>query len=166
MLARSRYRARQFSNVFRGGLTADEQAVVRQFLTPEQQALFHGMQPVAQRHHIDVALDLLDGGWRTPDLIAASLLHDVGKGHLTVWPRVAIVLTRALSPALFEALARRGGLPPLSWLQAHRDHAETGALRVAATGAPARMVELIRRHESVIDGDAEQTALRRADDRH
>lgn len=166
MLARWPYRVRQFSNVFRGGLTQEEQRVVRQFLTPEQAELFWRMQPLAQRHHIDVALDLLHGGRANPDLIAASLLHDVGKGHLTVWPRVAIVLVKAASPALFERLARRGGPPPLSWLQTHRNHAETGAELLARLGATPRMVELVRRHETVIAGDEEQEALRRADDRH
>jgi hypothetical protein len=166
MLARSLYRARQFSNVFRGALSPAEQAVVRRYLAPELQGLFWEMRPLAQRHHLDVALDLLEGGWTSPDLIAAALLHDLGKGQLGVWPRVIVVLAQAVAPPVAAALARRGGPPPASWLRLHAQHAAIGAERLAAAGASARMVELVRRHESVVEGDAEQMALRAADDRH
>jgi hypothetical protein len=166
MIARSLYRARQFSNVLRGGLSAQEQEIVREFLSPEQLTLFWQTQPLARRHHVDVALDLLGGGWTSPDLIAAALLHDVGKGQLGVWPRVAVVLAQGFSPALFTALAQRGGPPPVTWLRIHAQHAEMGAAQVAAAGATKRMIELIRRHESIVPGDPEQAALRAADDRH
>ena len=80
MLAQGLYRARQFSNAFRAGLTAADEELVRRFLKVEQQRLFYAMRPLAQRHHLDVGADLLANGWDRPDLVQAALLHDVGKG--------------------------------------------------------------------------------------
>ncbi|MCX6023694.1 MAG: HD domain-containing protein [Chloroflexi bacterium] len=166
MFWQSLYRVRQFGNILRGSLNPSEQMLVRQFLNPQQQALFWAMRPLAQRHHLDVGLDLLAGGWVNPDLIRAALLHDVGKGQMGVWPRVAIVLALAAAPRTAHRWAERGGPPPLSWLRTQLLHAEIGAQQVKQTGASIRTVELIRRHESHLPDDPEQTALRRADDRN
>lgn len=160
------YRARQFGNVFRARVSQDEQALLRQVLNPEQQGLFLDMHPVAQRHHMDVCLDLQSQGWRDPEVLAAALLHDVGKGQLGVWERTAIVLAETLMPRLFSspwAQGRKSGR--FRWLGAQAGHAGRGAALVAAAGGASRTVTLIRGHDSGGDDPASE-ALRRADDRN
>ncbi|MBI4498333.1 MAG: hypothetical protein HY689_10575 [Chloroflexi bacterium] len=161
------YRARQFGNVFRARLRPEEEALVRVVLTPAQQRLFWAMHPVARRHHLDVCRALQRQGWRDPEVLAAALLHDVGKGHLGPWARAVIVVVGALAPGLLAA-GPRSGRPaggPRAWLAAHVRHAEDGAALVAAAGGAARTVALIRCHERG-GSDPALHALRRADDSH
>jgi len=87
-------------------------------------------------------------------LLAAALLHDVGKtppqgGRLRLWHRVAVVLMRAFWPGLLERIARN---QPGSWRQpfyVQGHHAEIGAELARQAGCSSITVALIRRHEGL-----------------
>ncbi len=92
------------------------------------------------------------------DLMAAALLHDVGKGSLFVWDRVAYVLLGALSNRMRRRLARQYGwrwqraLWRLEW------HARLGAEMLAQVGTRPRVVELVARHKDASSAGDEDLA--------
>ena len=97
---------------------------------------------------------LLDQGHTDPDLLAAALLHDVGKtqggaGRLQLWHRVAAVLMRTFAPGL---LGRMGQAQTGGWRQpfyVQQQHGAIGAELAAQAGCSARTVALIRCHEDL-----------------
>ncbi len=105
LAARWGYRVRQFSKVWRGGITSAERAEVAAVLPPPLVALYGAMRPEAQRHAFDVYATLRAQQWRDPDLLTAALLHDVAKGRLHLVHRAAWVLLGALSERLRRWLA-------------------------------------------------------------
>ncbi len=62
--------------------------------------------PVAdQRHALDVVARLRAAGLTDPDLLAAALLHDAGKGpRVRLWHRVVAVLVEAVSDSAMETI--------------------------------------------------------------
>ena len=172
---RWRYRVRQFTRGLRPHLAPDEIEEVRARLSPAELDLFLRAEPRDRRHSFDLyrllQRETVDV---THDLLTAALLHDVGKGPLLVWHRVAFVLLNAVAPRLARRLERRADLlREASVLDRWRDalwrlrhHAALGALLVEAAGSSPRVVELIRRHtEAVPDDDPELAAFIVADDR-
>lgn len=133
---------------------------VGDFLCPEAHSLFEAMPSYDRRHALGVLHTLQLGGHTSPDLLAASLLHDMGKtvqwdgekairgdGALRLWHRVAVVLIRALSPRLLEWI---GQDRPGSWRRpffVQQHHATIGAGLARQAGCSTRTVELIRHHE-------------------
>ena len=146
-------------------------------LPPEAVTLFRAMPRYDRRHALRVVHALQAKGQTEPDLLAAALLHDVGKsgrqpgtgrkaGRVRLWHRVATVLMRAARPGLLERIG--GDSRPGSWrypfyVQLH--HAAIGALLAKQAGCSPRMADLIRRHEdaAVVDGDPLLAVLQRAD---
>lgn len=114
--------------------------------------LFQAMPRYDQRHALSVFRTLRQQGHAEPDLLAAALLHDVGKtvprgGGLRLWHRVAVVLMRAFWPGLLERLGRD---EPGSWRQAfyvQQHHAALGAELARQAGCSTTTVDMIRRHE-------------------
>jgi hypothetical protein len=98
------------------------------------------MEQRDQRHALEVAARLQRAGQDNPDLIAAALLHDCGKGAVPVWMRVANVLVPSFvrSVALEERPGWRGAAYRLV------NHAEIGSRAAAAAGASSLTVDLIR----------------------
>jgi hypothetical protein len=165
--ARATYRSRQFFGALRARLDEEGRAEVAAHLTPAEQQLFYSMDLRDQRHALDVFRVLKSGGHRDASLLAAALLHDVGKGPIRLWHRVAFVVLRAVSPGLLRRLARVDGARGGGWrgaLARSMDHAERGAALAEAAGSTAETVRLIRLHRSATSGDDVALALLQAAD--
>jgi hypothetical protein len=69
-------------------------------------ALFQSMSPADQRHALRVCRGLAARGCTDEDMLAAALLHDVGKarGRVPFWTRPIIVLGKKLIPRLLPRL--------------------------------------------------------------
>jgi hypothetical protein len=136
-------------------LTEAEYAEVARRLPAGAFLLFQTMSPADQRHSLRVCQGLLARGHTEADLLAAALLHDVGKagGRVPFWTRPAIVLGKLCLPRLLAWLALP---PPLlgeritpRWLRAISCawwHAEIGAELAGAAGLSTRAVLYIRTH--------------------
>jgi hypothetical protein len=166
-LARVRYRVRQVVRGLRPHLSPADVAVARSLLSEREFLLFLHAAPRDQRHSMDLH-DLLtrEVPDASRDLLAAALLHDVGKGALATWHRVAFVLFEAGAPALGQRLeAERGA----RWRQALwrlRHHARLGAEVLAATGSSPRVIAIVAAHTAKPPpDDPEIEAFIRADDR-
>jgi hypothetical protein len=143
---------------------ADERAELTAHLTPAEQRLFHSMDLRDHRHALDVFRVLKSGGQRDPSLLAAALLHDVGKGPIKLWQRVAFVLLRAVSPGLLRRLARADDPGWRGALARTLDHAERGAALAEEAGSTAETVRLIRLHRSPAGDDPALALLQAADE--
>jgi len=158
-----RYRLRQLkNNLTAGPLSATEQAQVVALLSPAEQALFAHLSFADQWHSVRVLGDLRGAGYNDPDLLAAALLHDVGKTRypLTAWDRTVIVVGAALLP---RRTARWGAGPAEGWRRpfvVRAQHPEWGADMAAAAGARAAVIDLIRRHADKPGQVASDDALR------
>lgn len=115
--------------------------------------LFAAMPVADRRHGLDVARRLLAAGHDDPDLLAAALLHDAGKGdRLRLWHRVSGVLLEAFAP---RTLARLASAEPDSWrhpFHLYLHHAGLSADVARAAGCSERTVAFIRGSAPLIDG--------------
>jgi len=133
----------------RAHVEPEERQLVGHYLSPPLQRLFDRLAVADQRHSLDVLYALRAKGYNDRDLLAAALLHDVGKveANLHLWQRVVIVLLQATWPALLDELAWGD---PANWRYAfylQREHPEIGARLAKEAGASPLTVELIRRHQ-------------------
>lgn len=125
-----------------------DRALLHALLAEGGLALFATMSRADQRHSMDVCRALQARGTRDPDLLAAALLHDCGKGsgRVRLWVRPPFVLLRAFAPGVLRWLASA----PHPWWRwpfyAAWHHADIGADLAAAAGLPERAVLLIRTH--------------------
>jgi hypothetical protein len=147
--SRIRYRIDQFRRVLHPSLDAVPVDILRDHLNPAQLTLFLRMQPSERAHAFQVFQELQEAGYKQPELLAAALLHDVGKilYPLLVWERVAIVLGYKFFPRLARRLGRgkpRGLRRPFVIAT---QHPAWGADLVAQTGAGQRTLDLIRHHQ-------------------
>lgn len=163
-LDRAWYRVRQFREALRARVEEDDRAVVTAHLTAPQQALFYRMTPRDQRHAALTCRRLMEEGHQDRDLLVAALLHDVGKGEIHLWHRVAYVLLSAGAPGLLRRLARpdAGGWRGAMYRSLH--HAETGAEQARAAGVSEEAARLIREHHRTATEDQRLLALIRADE--
>jgi putative nucleotidyltransferase with HDIG domain len=105
-----------------------------------------------QQHALKVVDTLTREGHTERDLLAAALLHDVGKSvtpgpRLRLWHRVAVVLIHVSWPSLLERLAKD---EPGSWrrpFHVQLRHAAIGAEAARRAGCSETAVDLICRHE-------------------
>src|SRR5438874_7077470 len=136
-------------------LSAKERLEVARWLPASALPLFNSMSAADQRHSLRVCQGLQARGCTDPDLLAAALLHDVGKaqGRVPFWTRPAIVLGKRFAPRLLERLA----LPPSGFEKRHAPrwqrslsyawwHADVGADLAAAAGLSEQAVLYIRIH--------------------
>jgi hypothetical protein len=164
-LARSLYRSRQFFRSVGASIDDDGRAEVVRLLNEDQRRLFFSMTARDQRHCLDVLHALPQDARTDHDLLSAALLHDVGKGRIRLWHRVAYVLVRAVSPGLLRKLASSESGSWRGALAAITNHAERGASLVRAAGASDEVVHLVRCHETPDgDNDPRQALLRAADE--
>jgi len=129
-------------------LDDDDRAILATTLPPGGRALFATMTLNDQRHSLTVYRALLARGCADPDLLAAALLHDSGKGggRVSFWVRPPVVLLRAFAPGALAWLARddrRWFRRPFYYAWRH---AEIGAELAAAAGLPPRVTLLIGAH--------------------
>jgi hypothetical protein len=159
------YRSRQFWQALYAVPDADDLALAEGILSPKQMVLFTRLQTGEQAHSLLVFKRVfvqcqLDPVESQTDLLAAALLHDVGKScyTLSLWERVLIVLAKAVFPNRIE----EWGTLTMSESQAHPDggqsgwkrafviaeqHPRWGAELAAGAGCSALTVSLIRRHQ-------------------
>lgn len=161
---RARYRSRQVFTALRPRVDPLRRADALSLLREPEQRLFSTMTLRDQQHCLDVYARLRLQGHDDTDLLAAALLHDVGKGRISVWHRVAYVLLAAAAPGLLRRLAAPGD--GLGWRQALyrcRHHPQLGAKLAREAGASGDVVALIGEQQlAALDGRLR--ALQAADD--
>jgi len=158
-LRRARYRVRQFTRGLRPHLSATEIAEARARLAPMEFALFLNAQPRDRRHSMDLYELLRDEG-ASDAMLVAALVHDVGKGHVATWHRIAFVVLGPIS----GVLASREGARWRRALWRLRAHAEIGAEMLRRAGSSSRVIQIVEAHTRAHSGDAEIEAFIRADD--
>lgn len=146
---RAVYRVRQFWAAFTAAPGGEDLAAAGAQLGPALMALFNRLQPAEQAHSLQIYRQLLAQGENNPDLLAAALLHDVGKSRhpLRLWERVLIVLARKLFPVSVKGWGRG---QPHGWRRAFviaEQHPAWGAEMTSQAGASPRVVALIGRHQ-------------------
>jgi hypothetical protein len=135
-------KVRQFRSYVRARVAASERDGLATWLTPSQLELFDTMHVADRRHGLDVVATLRADGVTAPDVLAAGLLHDAGKGATGVGPRVAYSLGQRYGAVVWRAAAAvPGWRAALGRLETH---AETSAQLATAAGCAPRTVELIR----------------------
>ncbi len=145
--ARATYRVRQVMWGLRPRVSEADREEVARWLSPAAQALWQRQSRRDQSHTLRVLRALQRWGFREPPLMAAALLHDVGKTEaaLRLWHRVVWVLGKALSPRLAAWLARPHGWRRPFWVLA--EHPRLGARLAQAAGCDADTVWLIAHHQ-------------------
>ncbi|MDQ6662725.1 MAG: HDOD domain-containing protein [Chloroflexota bacterium] len=141
-------------------LSAEQQAEVAQWLPTAAALLFRTMSNADQQHSLRVCRGLQTIGCTEEDMLAAALLHDIGKAQRRVpfWTRPTIVIGKKLAPRLLTRLvvypAKEQIMPrwqrslSYAWY-----HAEVGAELAAQVGLSERAVLYIRTHHQP-DGPA------------
>ncbi len=129
-------------------------------LTPVQTELFYRFQEPDQWHSYRVYSSLIEADHFQPDLLAAALLHDIGKTqvNLSPWDRILIVIMDRLMPDKLNSWGQ-GDLH--SWQRpfvVRQLHARWGADMAAAAGCSDLTVALIRRHQDPVPGTSYQPA--------
>lgn len=144
-----------------------EHTIVRDTLSPAQAALFWRMARCDQRHGLDVYYALGANGVQDEALLAAALLHDMGKAAagLTIAHRVVVVLIERALPGWLARWAGEGK----GWkapFAAHVQHPQIGAAWAEAAESSTDTVMLIREHHVDVPQDRRLVALQKADKDH
>lgn len=150
------YRVRQlWRAVTAKELSPSERAEIQAALSPAEYQLFLSYEMTDQRHCYGVMTTLREHEAGDPDLLAAALLHDIGKTQVTLSSVDRIVGTLA-ERSWQGSLDRWGHDAPQGWhrpFAVRAQHAEWGAALAEGVGSRPRVVELIRRHQdSCYDG--------------
>jgi hypothetical protein len=143
------YRASQFFRTLITRTAAQDNDLVKNHLSPALFRLFQRMSPADQAHGIRVLRYLLNEGESHPALLAAALLHDVGKLHVkpSIWDRVLAVVITWFVP---DAIIRWGKGEPRGWRKPFviaAQHPYWGAEMIGSAGGEAALVTLVRRHQ-------------------
>ncbi len=159
-----RYRATQFFHALFARVPDAEITQAAHTLTPAAWALFRRQSAQDQQHAWAVYQSLRRAGHTNAELLAAALLHDVGKAAapMPILYRVTAVLMERFTPRALNRLgwAERpvvdsrdlpGGLRRSFVLHVH--HPTLGARWAQEAGCSPLTVRLIRRHHRIIDGE-------------
>jgi hypothetical protein len=150
---RVNYRIRQFREALNASPAPEELARARQALSPPLMELFLSLQAQEQAHSLKVFRLLRELDQLHPDLLAAALLHDVGKSRyrLHLWERVLIVLSNALFPHKVKSW---GQSEPRGWRRPFviaEQHPNWGSEMAIQAGASSLTASLIRRHQEILE---------------
>lgn len=150
------YRARQlWRTVTARALQPDEIAEIQAALSAEEYRLFLRYDMTDQQHCYRVLRSLRDKGAADADLLAAALLHDIGKTEVALSSVDRIVGTIA-ERGWRGSLERWGHEAPEGWrrpFSVRVQHADWGAQLAERAGSRPRVVCLIRRHQDKsVDG--------------
>ena len=172
-MTRTGYRATQFLQALLARPAADDARLAADHLPPALGALYNGMSRAEQSHSLAVLRALLRQGQTDPDLLAAALLHDVGKTRapLHLFGRVLVVLAQRLAPGAAQAWSNGG---PHGWRRPFvvaARHAEWGAEMLEQAGASPCLVGMVRQHHASLprggtEADRQLGALQAADGSH
>lgn len=155
------HRVRQFLEAGRLP-TRDDFELAAGLLDEPLLRLFEAQHPRDVVHSANTARWLLDRGHRDPDLLAAALLHDIGKGAQRRVDRALYVV--AENVRLARVLAAPGSRFELRRAAARTlTHGEAGAAALAAAGASARVIAFTRLHHEPPRGDGVLALLQQAD---
>lgn len=149
---RIQYRARQFWLALGAAPSAKDLELAAKILSPALMELFLRQHPSEQFHSVCICKQLIEQGERSPDLLAAALLHDVGKSlhPLRVWERVVVVIGQVIFPGLsrwWGIGAAQGWRKPFV---VAAQHPGWGAEMARAAGASPLLVKLIARHQEEV----------------
>jgi hypothetical protein len=152
------YRLRQFWLNLSARPSEAQLEQARKVLTAPELALFMCMQPGEQAHSLHILFELKQRDQTHPSLLAAALLHDVGKIRypLFIWERALAVLAAFLFPRQVRRWGVFNGRAP-GWRKPFvvaRQHAAWGAELAAHAGSSALTVALIRRHQDQIAAES------------
>ncbi len=117
-------------------------------LNAQEMVLFQRQSLPTKHHCFRVMRELMESGQRDEDLLAAAILHDVGKSksRMAWWDRPLVVFSEAFVPSLAEQWAMGAGNGWSRPFVVKARHAEWGAREASAAGSSGLTVELIRRH--------------------
>ncbi|HUS85452.1 MAG TPA: HD domain-containing protein [Anaerolineales bacterium] len=143
------YRVVQFVRALTIHASPQQHQHVFEILEPPLAELFFRMTPFDQAHSLRVLAALQLEGQTDPDLLAAALLHDVGKSvhSPSVLDRIIAVLANQLLPRM---VLKWGASGPHGWRRPFAitvQHPVWGAELAAAHGASTAVVDLIRLHQ-------------------
>jgi hypothetical protein len=167
-----RYRVEQFLRALAAQHAISDQSIeqLTGILGPRARALFVRQAPQDQRHALAVYETLCEQGHTHKGLLAAALLHDVGKAaaQLAPWQRGLFVLAERFVPRALDGAAHG---PAEGWRRPftrYARHSEIGARWAEEAGCSPVTVELIRRHEEQLqtcetEADRLLAALQAAD---
>lgn len=131
------------------------------WLTTAELDLFDSMHVADRRHGLDVVATLRAEGLLDPEVLLAGLLHDAGKGHTSVVPRIVYSLGEGYGAWIWRVASVIPGFSAA--IERLRVHAAASADLAAAAGCSPRTVELIRHQDAPIDPVA-GVRLKLADD--
>jgi putative nucleotidyltransferase with HDIG domain len=153
------YRTVQFFRSLSARSKLEDLARTWPFLTESQRSLFLQLPAADQAHSLRVLDCLVESGEKDPDLLAAALLHDIGKTrrHLRLVERVFVVLAQWVAPSWAQASADDQGSAWRQALAVYKHHPEWGAEMLKASGASQRLIELVRRHQDRLLVPASET---------
>ena len=164
VLNRGLYRARQLGSALRPNVRRRDRRQARTHLGETLYPLFRSMQPVDQRHCLDVYNLLRSQDCRDAEMLTAALIHDAGKGRLAdarigVLDRVAYTALEHAAPGLLARLASRWrGLSDL------RRHPQRGLRLAREHGAPEGVITLLAAMDGAAKADERARVLMAADD--
>ena len=149
------YRVKQFFRSLIAQSDPTQRGRVQEILDPPLAELFYRMTPSDQAHSLRVLRVLELSGQSNPDLLAAALLHDVGKSvhPPSVVDRIVVVLANQMFPG---RVLKWGTSEPQGWRRPFAiasQHAGWGAQLAADCGASTLLVDLIRSHQNPLPAE-------------
>lgn len=125
---------------------------LEQVLSPSLMELFLRQQSGEQHHSLKIYDRLVENGERSPELLAAALLHDVGKSRLPLrpWERALVVIVEYLAPGLVRRWASGEVCAWKRPFVVAVQHPAWGAEMAREAGAAPLTVRLIARHQDAL----------------